>query len=93
MSLLSFSNERKNIDKLTKIPPPPFALSVSKRYRISILENTVRVCVAVHTIGGMDNSVNALKPFSPLVGKKPQGHFLTQKESAWLISVDFEQLV
>ena len=32
------------------------------------------------------NSWTCLKHVSPLVEKKSQGHFLTQKESAWLIS-------
>ena len=35
---------------------------------------------------------SVLKPHFPACGKKTQGHFLTQKESACQISVDSEQL-
>ena len=87
-------------------PPPPPSLFISKQRRISIFEgqNTVHVSFTLlegdwggrRWGGGGGGRVNFQECVwslaSPLVEKKTQGHFLTQKESTCQISADSEQL-
>ena len=102
MSLCFFFQEGIKIwTKLLEIrpPPPPLSLSVSNQRRISILEsqNTLLVCCTLLE-GGRDREggwafKNVFKASFPrLWKKKTQGHFCTEKELAWQISVDSEQL-
>ena len=95
-----FPRRQNNMDKIVRKstpPPPPPPPSVSKQRRISILDsqNTVRECCTLLQDGGGGGggglSRTCLKQCFPL-WKKKQGHFFTEKESAWQISADSERL-
>ena len=89
-----FSEGGKVWRKLHENPAhPPISLSVSKQRRISILEsqNTVRVCFMLLG-GGWWTFKNMFEALFPQLWKKTQGHFLTEEDSAWQISVDSKKL-
>ena len=93
-----FSSRQKNTDKIawkSHPPPPPPTLSLGpspNNVGFPSLRTETLYMGVIPTIGGRGElSWTCLKPCFPACGKKPR-HLLTQKQSAWLISVDSEQL-
>ena len=91
-SVFFFSRRQKNMDQVVQ-------KSISRHCRISILGELKHCMCVFYTIGGLggqkggvDFQERVWSLVSPLVEKRMQGHFLIQKESAWQISVDSEQL-